>query len=457
MKLSRLLVLSLTLFLFVSEQTVAQNSSFKEVQEYINHQINSGALTGIYVGYIHSDNALSELSLGKLGKDNDKKVNSNTIFEIGSISKTFTATLLAQMVRDTKFILDTPIEEFLPDSLNVPSYEGEKITLRHLATHTSDLSRLPSNFSPKDPLNPYADYSVQEIYEFLENYKLNKAPGSEFAYSNIGMGLLGHILELHYDASYEELVKDYIAKPLAMKSTGVSIGQSDRDRFARPYNYGAEASYWHFLTLAGAGGLRSTGNDMVKYIKAQMGLLNTSLQNAIETTHKVQFDTGDGLIDDIGLGWFYSTQHDTLMWHNGGTGGFTSFTGINKENNTGVVVLANGTSNISDEVGLYLLDRKHKLPEIKETISVSRELLKQYTGSYALSPMFSIEVTLKDGQLFAQATGQQKLPIFPESETIFFYKAVQAKLEFLKNEQGEINRIKLYQAGREIEGHRIEN
>ena len=464
MKSHHLVLFLLLLFLSAGEQLIAQNSYLNRVEEYLNHNIDEGALTGAYVGYIQADGTVSELTLGVLGKAVNRQVSNNTIFEIGSISKTFTATLLANMVQNSEYTLDSPIKEFLPDSISVPTHKKKEITLGHLATHTSGLPRLPSNFSPETMLNPYVDYTVQNMYSFLDDYELSNAPGSKVAYSNFGMGLLGHILELHYRKSYEELVNELIAEPLDMESTGMIIQQSDSSRFAAPYNYGSEADYWDFPTLAGAGGLRSTGSDMIQYIKAQLGMLDTSLDEEIKATHAIQYDSGEGLIDDIGLGWFYATEHDTLIWHNGGTGGFKSFAGINKENGTGrrmvrdhlqrsgVVVLANGTSEIPDGVGLYLLDSDHELPEIKESVEVSQERLDLYTGTYQITPMFGITVTAKDGQLFAQATGQQKFPVFPESQTVFYYKVVEAKLEFVEDKNGEFNELILHQGGREMTG-----
>ena len=435
----------------------AQEASLDKAEAYIKSKIESGSLTGISISYLYGDGRVRELNLGTLGPEKVIGITANTIFEIGSISKTFTTTFLAIMMQETEYSLNTTIDEFLPDSLNLPSFEGEKITLGHLATHTSGLPRIPFNFSPDNPLDPYADYKIEDMYSFLEKYELKNSPGSSFAYSNIGMGLLGHLFELHHNSTYEELVKNFIAKPLAMENTGLTVAAENRDRFSEPYNYGSESSYWHFRTMEGAGALRSTGDDMLQYLKAQMGFIGADLQEAINTTHTVQFDTGEGLIDDIGLGWFYSTQHDTLRWHNGGTGGFKSFMGVNKEKGIGVVVLANGRTDVPDEVGLYLLDQKHSLPEVQQDIVLSDEVLKKYTGSYSLSPAFSIDITLKNGQLFAQATGQQKLPIFPKSEHLFYYKVVDAELEFLSNEEGKVDQIKLYQGGREIIGNKLED
>ncbi|MBN2731275.1 MAG: serine hydrolase [Balneolaceae bacterium] len=541
------------ILLFVITALQAQ-PDFQVVQDQLHDHISEGNILGGAVAYIYPDGRTRFISRGSLSPERDETVTKNTIFEIGSISKTFTALIMMKMAEEGVFSLDTPIETLLPDSLDIPSYEGEKIRLRHLATHTSGLPRLPTNMSPSDPLNPYADYTTKQMYEFLDGYNLNETPGSNYAYSNLGMGLLGHILELESKKNYEELLQEYITGPLLMDDTGISISDQSQPRFSAPYNYGNDAKYWDLPALSGAGAIRSTAQDMANYIKAQMGLMESPLESAIASTHSVQFDTGSGNTDAIGLGWFYSTGQDTILWHGGGTGGFRSFAGFNKEDNTGAVVLVNGTEDITN-IGLHLLDNKHALSKVPATVSVDtarletytgtyknenglsfyvtrkgdqlwvqlsgqpsnrvyaksttrffykvvpaeiefypskgdsaasltlfqngreivakktsdeiikpkREAIKidpavldRYTGVYQLTPVFAITITKDGDQLMAQATGQQKLPIFPESKTKFFYKAVDAQIEFIANNKGAYHKLKLYQSGQILEGKRKE-
>jgi CubicO group peptidase (beta-lactamase class C family) len=458
------------------------------------------------------------------------------------------------MVEEGAVSLDTRVETLLQDSINVPAYEGKKITLQHLATHTAGLPSVPANMSSDDPLNPYADYTVKQMYAFLNSYELSEAPGSSHAYSNLELGLLGHILEVQSGKSYEQLLKQYIADPLGMDDTVIEVLYSKNDRFASPYNYGAPVKHWDIPTLAGAGAIRSTSEDMAEYMMAQLGLRESNLALAITETHQPRFDTGSGLIDAIGLGWFHATKNDTIIWHNGGTGGFQSFAGFNKEKGTAVVVLSNGKESVVD-IGFHLLDNRHQLKQMQATatvdsvslekytgtyqhssgtkyfvsregnklfvqlsgqgvnrvfpklenrffykavkaeieftnedsgefqqltlyqggqeipakrisdetgppqrkaVDVNKEILKRYTGRYLLQSGLSITVTLDDGRLWAKADGQQQLPIFPESKTQFFYEIVDAQIEFIPNKDGDFNNIKLYQAGRVLEGKRIE-
>ena len=150
----------------------------------------------------------------------------NTVFEMGSISKVFTGALLADMVARGEVKLDDPIAKYLPQTVKVPSRNGRQITLLDLATQSSGLPRLPSNMRPADFSNPYADYSVQQLYEFLSGYSLTRDPGQRYEYSNLGVGLLGHVLALRAGKSYEEILKERILDPLGMNDTRVDATPS---------------------------------------------------------------------------------------------------------------------------------------------------------------------------------------------------------------------------------------
>src|SRR5437762_3782146 len=156
----------------------------------------------------------------------------NTVFEIGSITKTFTSALLADMVERGEVKLDDPVSKFLPATVRVPSRGGKQITLLDLATQSSGLPRLPNNLSPKNILNPYADYSVQQLYDFLSHYELTRDIGSQFEYSNLGGGLLGHALSLRAGKSYEALVIERILEPLGMHDTRITLTPEMREHFA---------------------------------------------------------------------------------------------------------------------------------------------------------------------------------------------------------------------------------
>ena len=148
---------------------------------------------GMVVGIVNSRER-KVVAYGKTDLEGDTEVGANTVFEIGSVSKVFTGTLLADAVKRGELRLEDPVSRFLPESVTVPSKDGKEITLLDLATHRSGLPRMPTNFKPADPQNPYADYTVANMYEFLSGYSLTRPVGEAFEYSNLGAGLLGHVL-----------------------------------------------------------------------------------------------------------------------------------------------------------------------------------------------------------------------------------------------------------------------
>lgn len=453
LSLKRCAITAFFVLLFIVSGLQAQ-PDFQAVQDQLHNHISEGNILGAAVAYIYPDGRTRFISRGTLSPARDETVTKNTIFEIGSISKTFTALIMMKMAEAGAFSLDTPIETFLPDSLDIPSHGDEKITLKHLATHTSGLPRLPNNMSPADPLNPYADYTTQQMYEFLSGYSLNETPGLNYAYSNLGMGLLGHIIELESGKNYEKLLQEYITGPLRMNDTGIAISGQLKSRFSTPYNYGNEAKYWDLPALSGAGAIRSTAQDMANYIKAQMGLMESPLESAIASTHAIRFDMGSGNQDAIGLGWFYSTGQDTIIWHGGGTGGFRSFAGFNKEDNTGAVVLVNGTEDITD-IGLHLLDDRHALSKVPATVSVDTARLETYTGTYKNETGLSFYVTRKGDQLWVQLSGQPQNRVYAKSTTRFFYKVVPAEIEFYPAKDDSAASLTLFQNGQEIDAKKI--
>lgn len=279
----------------------------------------------------------------------------NTLFEIGSISKTFTAILLADEVVKGQMLLDDPISRYLPDSIPTMAYKGVPITLKTLSNHSSGLPRLPINLYKKgDPIDdPYKNYDTQRMYIYLKNFKPFREVGVNYEYSNFAVGLLGNILATHNRTSYDILLASRITGPLKMQHTFVTIPTRFTSDFAQGYNEKGEAtSPWDLNTLVAAGGIRSTVNDLVKYLYANMNKAPKNLQKAIDLTHEVTFEKGKNI---IGLGWHISKlKNNTIFQHSGGTGGFRTFVAFDKTNNTGVVVLSNTAEEVSP-IGFDLL------------------------------------------------------------------------------------------------------
>src|SRR5215467_869426 len=171
---------------------------------------------GIVVGVIDA-NGRRVVAYGSLAKNDNRRLDGGTEFEIGSMTKVFTSLLLMDMTRRGEVALTDPVAKFLPESVKVPERNGRKITLADLSTQSSGLPRLPTNMKPKNRMNPYADYSVEQMYDFLSAYKLPRDVGSQFEYSNFGVGLLGHALSLRDGHDYETMLRTRVLGPLGMK------------------------------------------------------------------------------------------------------------------------------------------------------------------------------------------------------------------------------------------------
>jgi CubicO group peptidase (beta-lactamase class C family) len=287
-----------------------------------------------------------------------------TLFEIGSATKVFTAILLADAVARGEVDLSDPVATLLPSNLRMPSRGGKQITLEHLATHTSGLPRLPSNLTPKNLSNPYADYTAAQLYEFLSSHELTRDPGERYEYSNLGAGLLGHVLALKAGVDYETLVRRRITGPLGMASTTVTLDDGLKKRLAAGHNAQRVAvPNWDIPTLAGAGALRSSASDMLRFLSAQLGLMESPLSKTMAATLASRRPTGNPRME-IALGWhiLQSPGGGEIVWHNGGTGGYRFFMGFNPKTKRGVVVLSNmSTPAGADDIGRHLLDASFPL------------------------------------------------------------------------------------------------
>jgi D-alanyl-D-alanine-carboxypeptidase/D-alanyl-D-alanine-endopeptidase len=422
---------------------------------------------GIVVGMIGPDGR-RVVSYGSLEKGDPRVLNGDTVFEIGSVTKVFTSLLLSDMVQRGEVALTDPISKYLPAGVKVPQRNGKQITLQDLATHTSGLPRLPSNLKPKDPANPYADYSVAQLYEFLSSYELPRDIGSKYEYSNLGGGLLGHVLTLRAGMDYQALVRARITGPLDMNSTSIALSPEMKARMAVGHDDKLKpVAIWDLHTLAGAGALRSSANDMLTFLAANIGgYTRTSLAPAMAAMLDVSRPSGSpGL--DVALAWhiFSSPAGGRIIWHNGGTGGYRSFIGYDPKTRIGVVVLANAeTAAGVDDIGLHLLNAKAPLlnesafapPKERKEVVVDPKLFDQYAGRYQLAPNFVLAITREGDRLFAQATGQPKLELFAESEKEYFLKVVDAQITFEVGTGGAVNQLVLHQAGQNAPAKRIE-
>jgi CubicO group peptidase (beta-lactamase class C family) len=416
--------------------------------------IDDDQAVGFVVG-IFAEGREHIFAYGESEKGSGKLPDSKTLYEIGSSTKPFTALLLADAIQAGQMKLEDPVQKFLPKQVTMPEFETQPITLEGLATHTSGLPRLPDNMKFADPTNPYADYTVDQMYAFLNGHKLPRAAGT-YEYSNLGMGLLGHVLARQAKKPYEQLVVDQICTPLKMNDTRITLNENQLQRLALGYNAALQPEKnWDLPTLAGAGALRSTVDDMLKFVQANLANDETPLSKAMQLSHEKRHTMPDGLA--IALGWHIAKDQQTI-WHNGMTGGYSSWVSFVPSHNVGVIILSNTATQQIATLGEQITriacgDKVVAVPSRKE-IDVDRTTLDSYTGSYAIVPQFVLNVTVEDGKLMVQATGQPKIPVFAESKTKFFYKIVNAHITFVPDEKGAISKLILHQNGRDMEAAR---
>lgn len=310
--------------------------------------------SGLAIGVLNQGRT-SYYYYGETTKGNKVLPGPETLFEIGSITKTFTATLLAHMALQDSIKLDDPIIKYLPDSIAQNS-NLKGITFRNLATHTSGLPRLPGNLSPSDSLDPYKNYDRGALFSYLKKYEQTHKPDSIYEYSNLGYGLLGELLAYKMNTSYNELIKDMISVPLNLPSLSEFPDGENLKGFIPTYNKKGELTpHWHFLALSAAGSLKATAPDLLKYAEANINPPKTTLGKAITLTHKPSWLLSE--IEDLGLAWHITIDNfQEIFWHNGGTFGSSSFIAFVPEKKVAVVILSNAAQSV-DNLGLVIIKK----------------------------------------------------------------------------------------------------
>ena len=419
-----------------------------DIQASLSAFVSGKPSIGIIAGVVHGK-TVSVYKAGNLGAA-APTLGENTVFQIGSVTKTFTGTLLALMVSDAEMRLDDPIQNYLPRGVQTPSSGRTAITLLNLAEQNSGLPRLPSNLDLSNLVNPYAAYTTPMLYDFLSHYTLTRGPGAQYEYSNLGVGLLGDLLANRANASYAHLVQQRILKPLGMTHTALSLNRQMESSLAPGHTVdGTPQAPWTFAQLAAAGAIDSTMHDMLLFLRANMAEPpSTRLEKAMAFAQQPRYPIGLNGILQIGLVW-QTNVASGITWHNGGTGGYHAFIGFNRAKGFGVIVLANVADENVDNVAVHLL-APQVVPAPKPmpaVVSVPLATLERYAGVYRLTPTFDITISLKDGGLYEQATGQQAFRLYPISPTNFFLKVVDAQIGFQINDAGNVTGLVLHQNG----------
>jgi CubicO group peptidase (beta-lactamase class C family) len=384
----------------------------------------------------------------------------DALFEIGSITKVFTGTLLADVAREGLVDLDDPVARCLPASVRVPQFGDRVITLRHLATHTSGLPRMPDNLAPANPADPCADYTADRLHAFLAGHTLRRAPGDQAEYSNLGFMLLGHALAERTGQSYEALLRERITGPLGLHDTVLPqrpLQPALRARVAKGYDASGNVAPNWTMALPGPGNLLSTVDDLLRFLRANMTPGPSRLAAAMADARALHFTTDPPgpLARGIGLGWGVGPAG--LRGHNGGTAGYVSFAALDADKGHAVVALCGTFSVYLDELGrnlMRMLDGQAPAPPgVPVSVPIDPQLLSECAGEYAMPSGAVLSVSTRDGCLFVQRNQEDIVRFFPMSETRFFCRVTPVECSFGRDADGRVDHIVVH-AQSEVRGNR---
>lgn len=428
----------------------------KKVDLLVAPYIDGQYIIGVSIGLVMPEGSYV-YHYGTTKADHDAKPTNQTLYEIGSITKTFTGLLLAQGVVNNRWELDDAASKYLAQAASLPS----GVTLKRLAIHTSGLPRMPNDFSPADHRNPYADYGEKSLVKTLEGVELAYQPGKSALYSNLGMGLLGNIMAKREGKSYEALLESWVLTPLSMPDTAIRLDEKQVKHIAQPHNADGEpVSVWEFDALAGAGGIRSNITDMLTYAQTQINPGAGPLGPAIRLTQQRHSPVdGPKLGQGMGLGWFLFDR-DMGLSHDGQTGGFASSVTISLQSKVAVIVLAN-TANaypkrLSGQLWQLIQGKEPKPAKLNLPVAVSSERLQTYTGQYKLQGVGEFKITKENDRLYAKLASQPRLRLFASDQDSFKYRAVEASIDFLSDKDGRVNHLILHQNGLSLKFPKID-
>jgi D-alanyl-D-alanine-carboxypeptidase/D-alanyl-D-alanine-endopeptidase len=415
---------------------------------------------GIVVGVVTPEGR-RVVSYGAVDRGDPRPLDGDTIFEIGSVTKVFTALLLADMVQRGEVTLSDPVGKYLPEGVKLPPWKGRPITLVDLATHTSGLPFWPSDFPLIEDVPAYSKYTVEQLYGFLATYDLPREPGTRWEYSNTGGGLLGLALSRRAGMDYESLVQARIAGPLGMRNTLITVAPEKKSMLAIAHDGQLQpAPVWNVPALPGAGSLRSSVNDLLALLAAFTGHAESPLRPAMAAMIETRRPNEIYLLEQA-LGWWVIGKGEGEFFiHGGGTFGFSSSMGYDPKTRIGAVALSNTSASVDDIVRHVLrpsmpLD-KPQTPKARKEITVDARLLDLYVGQYRPSPEWVYTVTHEGGALRIQLPAAPKMRLYAETERDFFLKESDIKVTFQTDGQGLATGLILHLWGLNVPAPRIE-
>lgn len=391
---------------------------------------------GIIVGII-TPQGRHYISYGQINPGDSRPLDSNTVFEIGSVTKIFTALLLSDMVKKGEVALTDSLGKYLPTGLKGPNFNGHPITLVDLATQTSGLPFwTPGVPISEESVGIMQKYTVQQLNQFLSSYKLTREPGTQWEYSNLGFGLLGRALAQRASKDFESLIYKRITKPLGLKSTAITITPQMKEKL----NVGHDAQLkvapeWDLPLFPGAGSLRSTANDLLTFLAAFMGYTNTSLSPAMSAMFETK-RPGPGF--QQALGWWVlslSQEDKGFIIHGGQTLGYASSLAYDPKLQVGVVVLSNA-ANDNGDLACHILRPSFPvttsaIEKVQKEVVIDSKILDLYVGTFqpSVGDTFSIE-RKDDFLIFKSKTAPMGLRLHAENDHKFFVKETDLQFTF---------------------------
>jgi CubicO group peptidase (beta-lactamase class C family) len=381
---------------------------------------------------------------------NDDTVDGDTIFEIGSVSKVFTALALADEARRGELSLSDPAVKYLPSGTTLPQHGPRPISLLDLGTHMSGLPNMPPNVAVTDFNNPNADMSQDQLLKSVAAYELTRDVGSGYQYSSAGYQLLGLAVADAAHTDFETVLRSRIFAPLKMTDTRIASSLDEKDRMSAGYDaHLRPVPHERPPPLPGSGGMRSTANDLLNFLAANIGLTGSPLAPAMADMLKVTRQT-QYLELKAALGWHVATLHGVeMVWENGQTAGYRAFIGFVPKSRIGVVVLANSANTI-DDIGVHILDKDTPLRHLHREVEIKTSQFDNYIGRYQVNENFALNVTRDANSLYIQGTGQPRAELYFAGDDQFFLRVVDGTVIFETDGSGRARSLTLSQDGKTV-------
>ena len=442
----RRIVLSLLvafLFIYCHAQSVEQ-----KIDELLTAYSNQNKLNGAVL-VAQKGKIIYQKGFGYRNAEQKIPNDVNSIFQIGSITKQFTAAVIMELQQEGKLSVKDKLSKYFPGFAN-----GDKITIENLLNHTSGVhSYTDDTVVMKNDVTKH--YSREQMLKLFTSYSPDFEPGTDWHYSNSGYSLLGYIIEKVEKKPYEKAVRERIFRPLSMTNSGFDFSSLSSPNKTKGYftlNPNPVPAPIVDSTIAySAGAIYTTVGDLFKWDRAIYTdkVLKPESWKAVFTPFKNKY----------GYGWTIDSVYGKLVTaHSGGIHGYSSYILRFPQDDVAVIMFDNTSSNalgtISKNVAAILFNQPYNIPAVRKEIVVDTAILKKYTGEYELAPGFTITVFLGENGLKAQGTGQPSFDLYAEKENVFFLKVVEAKIEFVKDSNGIVNELILYQNG-EHKGKKI--